>query len=198
MDQSEQPAEPPSRRRRSVPTGTDAPAPPGSSPTTATAAATPIALDVSGAGAQLSSGEAQTLRTLAARALAAVADRFGATGEVRARIVADDEMAQLHERHTGVAGTTDVLTFDLAETEHELDVDLVLCVDEARRRAHEYGHDVARELTLYLVHGVLHCLGHDDHDETDAQRMHTAEDELLEAAGIGRVFDPARDRGAAS
>ena len=130
------------------------------------------------------------MRTLSARVLALVADRFGVAGEVRARLVADDEMSALHVRHTGVPGTTDVLTFDLAETPGTLDVDLVLCVDEARRRAHEYGHDATRELALYLVHGVLHCLGHDDHDEAGYARMHTLEDELLTAAGVGRVFNP--------
>src|SRR5437870_1052559 len=39
----------------------------------------------------------------------------GATGEVRVRVVGDAAMAAAHEKFGGVAGTTDVLTFDLSE-----------------------------------------------------------------------------------
>jgi probable rRNA maturation factor len=108
------------------------------------------------------------------------------------RIVADAEMARLHEKHTGVPGTTDVLTFDNPAPGSPLDVDIAVCVDEAGRRAAELGHTVERELLLYAVHGLLHCLGFDDHDPGNGERMHAEEDRLLEAAGVGRTFLPAR------
>lgn len=128
-----------------------------------------------------------------------LADRAGAalaglarSGEVRARILNDAEMADAHLRWAGVTGTTDVLTFDLGEGGSvgggPLDVDLLLCADEARRQASARGFPVERELLLYLVHGVLHCLGHDDHDERDAARMHAEEDRLLAGAGVGPTY----------
>ena len=40
------------------------------------------------------------------------------------------------------------------------------------------GHRVERELLLYCVHGLLHCLGHDDHDEAGWRAMHAREDEI--------------------
>ncbi|MBK7403518.1 MAG: rRNA maturation RNase YbeY [Phycisphaerales bacterium] len=112
-------------------------------------------------------------------------------GEIRARLVDDQAMAAAHARWSGVPGTTDVLTFDLRDTaEGPLDVDLLLCTDEAARQAAPRGHTVAREILLYLIHGVLHCLGYDDHDEADAARMHAEEDRLLDAAGIGATYAP--------
>lgn len=111
-----------------------------------------------------------------------------AAGEVRVRIVDDAEMAEAHQRFSGVAGTTDVLTFDLAIDPAVLDVDILICLDEARRQAQARGHTVERELLLYIIHGTLHCLGHDDHDEADAARMHAEEDRVLEAIGVGRTF----------
>ena len=39
----------------------------------------------------------------------------GESGEVRVRLVDDAEMATAHERYAGVAGTTDVLTFDMRD-----------------------------------------------------------------------------------
>lgn len=125
---------------------------------------------------------------LADRARAALAP-LGVAGEVRARIVDDAAMTAAHQRWSGVPGTTDVLTFDLREDPGDpLDVDLLVCIDEAARQAEARALPPERELLLYLIHGVLHCLGHDDHDEAQAARMHAEEDRLLEAAGIGATF----------
>ncbi|USO00146.1 MAG: rRNA maturation RNase YbeY [Phycisphaeraceae bacterium] len=112
---------------------------------------------------------------------------LGSPGEVRARVVSDAEMADAHERYSGVAGTTDVLTFDLSEA-GALDTDLLVCVDEARRQADRRGHPVEHELTLYIIHGVLHCLGYDDKSDADSARMHAEEDRILTAIGLGPVY----------
>jgi probable rRNA maturation factor len=76
-----------------------------------------------------------------------------------------------------------------------LDVDLLVCADEAGRQAELRGFTVERELLLYIVHGVLHCLGFDDHNETDSARMHAEEDRLLAAAGVGATYAPAEPMG---
>ena len=119
-------------------------------------------------------------------------------------IVADDEMAQLHEQYTGVAGTTDVLTFDLIdaaeggsppgsnEPPSTLESDIILCLDEAKRQASQRGHEPRQELLLYAIHGLMHLLGEDDHDEAAYQRMHAREDALLQQMGFGPLFDPDR------
>lgn len=131
-------------------------------------------------------------RTWVAQRGTAALERLGAVGEVRARLVEDAEMAAAHERHCGVPGTTDVITFDLTDggsaSAASLDVDLLVCVDEAERQARARGHELKQEVLLYVVHGVLHCLGHDDHDEADAAAMHAREDEILSAIGVGATF----------
>lgn len=110
-------------------------------------------------------------------------------------VVQDEEMAQLHEQYTGVAGTTDVLTFDHLDAGGlsapiTLEGDIVICIDEAQRQARRRGHSTREELLLYAVHGLMHLLGEDDHDEDDYQRMHRREDELLQQLGVGRLFKP--------
>lgn len=133
-------------------------------------------------------------------ALAWLADRASAaaaafqapvppSGEVRVRIVGDAEMAAAHQHYSNVPGTTDVLTFDLRDNSAgPLDTDLLICLDEARRQASARGHTTERELLLYIVHGLLHCLGYDDHDEASAFAMHEMEDRLLGAVGVGATF----------
>lgn len=116
-----------------------------------------------------------------------------ATGSIRVKIVNDSMMSEAHERFSGISGTTDVLTFDLNDQDSiqnkVLDTDLIVCYDEATRQADNRSHTTLHELLLYTIHGTLHCLGYDDHEDDDYARMHAREDELLTAAGIGPLFD---------
>jgi probable rRNA maturation factor len=107
-------------------------------------------------------------------------------------IVGDARMMALHQRHCGMASTTDVLTFPQSAADEPIDADIAICADEAARRAAEFGHPIEQELLLYIVHGLLHCLGFDDHDQAAYQRMHAEEDRMLQAIGIGATFHAAR------
>lgn len=128
-----------------------------------------------------------TIRWLRDRLLTAI-ERLGAHGEVRVRIASDAEITALHEKWRQDRSPTDVLTFDLSQDEC-LDADIVICADQAEREAGRRGLDPRRELLLYALHGVLHCLGHDDHDDTAYSAMHRLEDEILDAIGVGATFD---------
>ncbi len=145
-----------------------------------------VTIDLIDTGERLDARKRAWVVDHAARAI----EPLETTGEVRVRVVGDDEMAREHATHKGVPGTTDVLTFDLSDEGGELDVDLLVCADVAARRAKELGHTPERELVLYVVHGVLHCAGYDDADEASADAMHAREDELLERAGVGATFAP--------
>ena len=123
-----------------------------------------------------------------------------ASGSVRVKVVNDDQMSIAHQQFSGIPHTTDVLTFDLSDHPIKdprlpddsapiiLDTDVIICIDEAKRQASQLNHSPAHELLLYIIHGTLHCLGYDDHTTQDFNTMHTKEDELLTAAGIGPLF----------
>lgn len=108
------------------------------------------------------------------------------------RIVDDATMSQLHQKYSGVKGTTDVLTFDHGSTKQAIDVDIAVCFDVASRAAQARGHEVDRELLLYVIHGILHCTGFDDHDEGAHQRIHCEEDRVLQAIGVGATWSSNR------
>ncbi|MBX3363224.1 MAG: rRNA maturation RNase YbeY [Phycisphaeraceae bacterium] len=135
----------------------------------------------------------QTDRWLHER-FAEVAETLCIGGELRAAILNDDEMAHAHRVWTGIDGPTDVLTSDLVDggavETRCIDADVLLGADEARRRADELGHPFERELLLYLVHALLHCLGFDDHTPEDAARMHAEEDRVLGLIGVGATYAP--------
>ena len=96
-----------------------------------------------------------------------------------ALFTSDRRMRTLNRTYRQKDRTTDVLSFPGGETPegHHLG-DVVISVPVARRQAEERGHPPERELRLLLLHGVLHCLGHDH--ETDDGTMERLEEELRE------------------
>jgi len=133
-------------------------------------------------------------------------------GEITINLIDDDEMIELHTHYCDDDSTTDILTFDLDESEGGVDdsvccdewsglalrgnrgrrlvvhADIALCVDQAMRQVEERGHGVIDELTLYSIHGLLHLLGHDDHGEEDYRMMHELEDAILQEIGLPATF----------
>lgn len=115
-------------------------------------------------------------------------------GQWQISLVADAAMAALHQRSMGIPTTTDVLTFDLRDHAARaargdlLDLDTVICLDEARRQTQIRKHSLGSEVLLYAIHSLLHVCGHDDLEPAAAAKMHAREDAILEAMGIGSVY----------
>ena len=86
-------------------------------------------------------------------------------------LVSDRRMTALHRRFLHKPGPTDVLTFEHGE--------IFLSVETARRNARIFGNSLARELRLYIVHGLLHLHGFEDRTETDARKMETMQERIL-------------------
>lgn len=115
---------------------------------------------------------------------------IGVQGDVRVCSVGDAAMSCAHQRDLGVSGSTDVITYDIRSDAGDpvLDLDALICVDEARRQSELRGHTIERELLLYSLHAVLHCCGEDDHDEVSSARMHAREDAILMEIGVGPTY----------
>ena len=91
--------------------------------------------------------------------------------EISVAIVSDRTMARLHVDFMGIAGPTDVLTFEHGE--------IVMSAETAALYAAEHGHRVEQELALYTVHGLLHLNGFDDATSSDARRMQKVQNRVL-------------------
>jgi probable rRNA maturation factor len=61
--------------------------------------------------------------------------------------------------------------------------DVILSMPIAEQQAREAGHPLRDELTLLIVHGVLHLLGFDHSGEDDRHKMWSIQDEILSQLG---------------
>jgi probable rRNA maturation factor len=105
--------------------------------------------------------------------------------EIGVRLVDDAGIARLHERWLGIPGPTDVITFDLAAGADEgLHGDIAASTETARRLARELRWQPRHELAYYVIHGLLHLAGEDDHTPADRRRMRSRERALMAAAGL--------------
>jgi probable rRNA maturation factor len=106
--------------------------------------------------------------------------------ELGINFVGAKEMAKVNRRFLQHEGSTDVITFGYEKPEArsqklELKIhgELFVCVDEAVLQAKEFGTNWQSEVVRYIVHGVLHLLGHDDLRTAARRRMKREENRLV-------------------
>jgi len=98
-------------------------------------------------------------------------------------VLVDEEfLCDLHLRYLDDPSPTDVITFDLGEGPGP-EGEVYVSVDRAREVSSARGTSLRRELALYVVHGVLHLCGFDDHTDHDRTEMRAAEGAVLESLG---------------
>jgi probable rRNA maturation factor len=76
---------------------------------------------------------------------------------------------------------TAVSTFDWKQSGSALDLDgeIIISVQTAKRNALEYDASVKREILLYMIHGILHLCGFDDKSPRQVKQMRDKEKKLL-------------------
>ena len=122
--------------------------------------------------------------------LRALCERFAVRrADISIVIVNDTQIKKVNKEFLGRSYITDVISFDLSDENGDGRVfELVINAQEARRQAKSRGHSDEAELALYVVHGFLHDVGFDDAKQSEAARMHTMEDEILDEFGYGITY----------
>ncbi len=104
--------------------------------------------------------------------------------EISLAFVDNPTIHVLNKRYLNHDEPTDVLSFPLGEGGGRLAGEVVIGVEVAQQQAQERGHDVQAELALYVIHGLLHLCGYDDHEPADAARMRQRERHYLQLLGL--------------
>ena len=113
--------------------------------------------------------------------------------EVSISFVDNEKIAELNERFRGIEGPTDVLSFECDNIADDMTAadgpncplyelgDIIIAPDVAAAQADEYGNSFEQEISLLLVHGLLHLCGYDHITDDEAEVMEGREKELLTA-----------------
>ncbi len=121
------------------------------------------------------------LRLLEQIAAAALEELKIAEAELSVVLVGTKESAAMNEKFLGHEGATDVITFDYSEkpTKGHLHGEIFICVGEAAKQAKEFKTSWQSELVRYVVHGILHLIGHDDLKPVARKKMKIVEGRLV-------------------
>ena len=129
-------------------------------------------------------------RLLRRKALSALlkdaATAVGLERGVSVLLTGDEAIRKLNRDFRGKDKATDVLSFPAAEPlngHRRLAGDLAVSVETAARQAEEFGHPLATELQILVLHGLLHLGGYDH--ETDEGQMARREAALRRRLGLG-------------
>lgn len=125
--------------------------------------------------------------------------------ELVVTLVDSETIADVNERHLAHTGPTDVITFDYRDDLDDPDPtypgetrtfgELMVCPAVAMQAAGQFATSPEDETVLYIVHGILHLCGYDDHSDDDRLAMRQAEARVMAVLRrefhIADLFGPA-------
>lgn len=102
-----------------------------------------------------------------------------ACDEVSIHCVSSEDISKLHEEYFDDPSPTDCITFPIDDKEedtfYKILGDVFICPEVALTYSQTHIVNFEEELTLYIVHGLLHLLGYDDIEEEDRLQMRAEE-----------------------
>jgi len=124
-----------------------------------------------------------------------VALNIGSATELGLVIATQEKVQELNRRYRGKDRPTDVLAFAMLPAEQMPEPDsppfiappdgvshlgeVIISYPQAVIQASEHQHSVEKELTILIIHGILHLLGYDDEKPQLKRQMQARETEIL-------------------
>ena len=107
----------------------------------------------------------------------------------------DAAMHELNLIHRGKDNTTNVLSFPLLTAEEDIPAgvpvllgDVILGFETMCREAGEQEKTLAAHVAHLVAHGILHLLGYDHMEETEAEKMEQLEGDILTKLGYANPY----------
>lgn len=97
-------------------------------------------------------------------------EEVGERGTLSLVLVNNSRIKELNRKYLGRDRETDVLSFPKGEkfvSPENLVGEVVISVEKAKENARERGHTLKEELSLLVIHGVLHLGGYEEGKEME-------------------------------
>ena len=135
--------------------------------------------------------EASWLRSVVEQVL--IAQGVSSDVELGLVITSQERVQQLNKSYRGKDEPTDVLAFYMTSAAGETFVappdgllhlgEVIISYPQAVIQAKEHQHSIKKELTILIIHGVLHLLGYDHEEPELERRMRGREADILSQIG---------------
>jgi probable rRNA maturation factor len=142
-----------------------------------------IILDIQSASSSEDAPDDQSIK----RWVSAALDSKTGDTELSIRIVDEAEGKALNETYRGASGPTNVLSFPFDEKTPEplpLIGDIVVCAPVVAREAEQQNKALNAHWAHMIIHGVLHLLGYDHQNDSEAAIMEALETEIMQKLGF--------------
>ena len=118
---------------------------------------------------------------------------FKDSAEISVSFVDNDQIQEMNRQYRNIDAPTDVLSFECDNIDDDITAadgpscpvyelgDIIIAPDVAARQSTEFGNSFEQEVSLLIVHGLLHLCGYDHIVDEEAEVMEARERELLTA-----------------
>jgi rRNA maturation RNase YbeY len=100
-------------------------------------------------------------------------------GAINFIICNDEYLFKMNKKYLKQKMLTDILTFPMAEEGNTVSADIYISIDRVRENSKKFKVQVKKELARVMIHGILHLMGYDDHDEAGKQKIREKEELYL-------------------
>jgi probable rRNA maturation factor len=115
--------------------------------------------------------------------------------QISVAVVDDPTIHRLNRQYLNHDRPTDVLSFVLERSAGCLEGEVVVSAETAQEAAPRFGWSPADELLLYVIHGTLHLLGHEDQTAAGRDQMQARERTCLARFGLTPRYEESTENG---
>lgn len=94
-------------------------------------------------------------------------------------IVKDDLVLELNKKYLNHFYNTDIITFNYSSNTNDLEGEIYISFDEAKKNSKRFNVDFNEELKRLIIHGILHLVGFNDSTKSEKKKMTLFENKLL-------------------
>jgi probable rRNA maturation factor len=109
-------------------------------------------------------------------------------GELSIVLTDEQRSRALNQQFGGTDAPTDVLSFSNGSIDPDSGLhyygDVVIAIPVAKEQASQAGHSLQAEITLLMVHGILHLLGYDHRDPAETEKMWSMQAQIMQHLGL--------------
>lgn len=99
-------------------------------------------------------------------------------GDLNVILTNDDYLYQMNKKYLNHDYYTDVITFNY-NNNNNISGDIFISIDRVKENASKYSISLIEELLRVMIHGVLHLIGYNDHNNDEIKEMRSKEAESL-------------------